>query len=69
MTLHDITDQLAIAPVEHETAIANHVSGDVFWLNDLLYKATAAITKGETLTVGTNCAATSITQEISAVSN
>ena len=69
VTLHDITDQLAIAPVEHETAIANHVSGDVFWLNDLLYKATAAITKGETLTVGTNCAATSITQEISAVSN
>lgn len=40
------------------TATANHAVGDLFVMGGKMYKATAAIATGETITVGTNCAET-----------
>lgn len=45
------------------TATANHAVGDLFVMGGKLYKATAAIATGETITVGTNCAETTVEEE------
>lgn len=51
--------------VEASTTSANNYSiGDYFILNDVLYVVTASITAGDTLTVGTNCDTTTLTNEI-----
>lgn len=42
-------------------------SGDFFWYNDTLYKATAAIAVGDTLVPNTNCATTTIAEELLAL--
>ena len=50
-----------IAPAEASaTAAAAHASGSYFTYNNLLYRATAAIAVGDTITPGTNCTAVSM---------
>ena len=59
----------SIAPVE-ETATASqaYAIGEEFYRNGILYKATAAIAQGETITPGTNCtAADKVSTEIKAL--
>ena len=67
VTLYDITAQVAIAQVEHESAILAHEAGEIFWVNDGLYKATAAIAVGDALAEGTNIEATSLAAMIAAL--
>lgn len=58
--------QAAICETDSATATANHAVGDVFWLDGVLYKATAAIATGETITPGTNCETTTVEALIAA---
>ena len=44
------------------TATANHAVGDLFVMGGKLYKATAAIATGETITVGTNVTAVKVAE-------
>ena len=48
------------------TAIKAYAVGDLFWLNNLLYRVTSAIASGGTITVGTNCVATTVSAELAA---
>ena len=58
-----------IAESDSATATANHAVGDLFVMGDVLYKTTAAIAIGETITPGTNCDATTIAAEIEAAAS
>ena len=58
-----------IAESDSATATANHAAGDLFVMGDVLYKTTAAIAIGETITPGTNCDATTIAAEIEAAAS
>lgn len=49
-----------LAPVETSPATAAHTAGDLLIYNGTLYRATADIPVGATLTVGTNIAATDL---------
>ena len=53
-----------IAGHDTATATAAHAAGDLFVMGGKLYKATAAIAIGDTITVGTNCALTNISSEM-----
>ena len=55
-----------VAESDSATATANHVVGALFVMGDVLYKTTAAIATGETITPGTNCSATTLAAEIEA---
>ena len=55
-----------VAENDSATATANHAVGDLFVMGDVLYKTTAAIATGETITPGTNCSATTLAAEIEA---
>ena len=55
-----------IAESDSATATANHAVGELFVMGDVLYKTTAAIATGETITPGTNCSATTLAAEIEA---
>lgn len=55
-----------VAESDSATATANHEAGDLFVMGDVLYKTTAAIAIGETITPGTNCSATTLAAEIEA---
>ena len=55
-----------VAESDSATATANHAVGDLFVMGDVLYKTTAAIATGETITPGTNCSATTLAAEIEA---
>ena len=55
-----------VAESDTATATANHAVGDLFVMGDVLYKTTAAIAIGETITPGTNCTATTLAAEIEA---
>ena len=46
------------------TAVKAYSVGDLFWYNDSLYKVTAAIASGGTITIGTNCSQTTVSDEI-----
>lgn len=52
---------------ETSTASRTYAIGDYLILNNVLYKVTAAISSGGTITVGTNVAATTVTDEIKAL--
>mgnify|MGYP002626954996 CR=1 FL=1 len=41
-----------------------YLSGDFFWYNDTLYKATSVINIGDTIVPNTNCVTTTITAEL-----
>lgn len=52
------SSQAKIAPVEESEESAHaYAIGEQFMFNDILYKATAAIAEGDTITPGTNCSA------------
>ena len=57
----------SIATVEKSPAVANHSIGEFILYGGDLYEVTAAIAAGETLVVGTNIAAASIGDELSAL--
>lgn len=59
-------DQDMITAFNEPDATSDHAYsvGDYFIYNDILYKATAAITVGATIVPNTNCAATNVTTEI-----
>lgn len=59
----------SIATVEKSPAVANHSIGEFILYGGDLYEVTAAIAAGETLVVGTNIAAASIGEELSALNN
>ena len=50
------------------TASKAYSVGDYFILNNVLYRVTSAIASGGTITIGTNCRATTIMDEIKALS-
>lgn len=55
----------SLAPVESSTtASMAHAVGDYFWLNGTLYEATAAITVGNAISVGTNCKITNMGENL-----
>lgn len=55
----------SLAPVESSTtASMAHAVGDYFWLNGTLYEATAAITIGSAILVGTNCKITNMGENL-----
>lgn len=57
-----------IAPTESGyTAGRPYTSGDLFIVDNILYKATAIIASGATITPGTNCTATTVAAEIKAL--
>ena len=66
-TLYDVNDtkgRAMIAPKEESsTASAAHAAGTYFTYNDLLYRATADIAVGGTITPGTNCVAVTVGAE------
>lgn len=59
----------SIATVEKSPAVANHSVGEFILYGGNLYEVTAAIATGESLVVGTNIAAASIGEELSALNN
>lgn len=64
----NVTDiETTIAPIELGTASQAYAKGDYLIMNDKLYKATAAIVSGATLTVGTNIVQTSVADELKAL--
>lgn len=68
-TLYDVNDtkgRAMIAPKEESsTASAAHAAGTYFTYNDLLYRATADIAAGGTITPNTNCVAVTVGAETS----
>ena len=57
-----------IAPVEAEfKATRNYTSGSLFIVDNVLYKATANIANGGTITPNTNCTATTLSEIIAAL--
>lgn len=63
------TDVVCLYVESSATASRNYAIGDYFILNDSLYVVTAAITAGDTITVGSNCSATSISEELISMKN
>ena len=64
-SLRDNDGRAIIAGTESSTTSAHAYStGDYFILNDTLYEATDAIAVGGTITVGTNCQATTVCGEV-----
>ena len=60
----------SLAPIESSaTASRNYSVGQQFVYNGLLYEATAAIASGGTITPGTNCARTTVAEELSALND
>lgn len=59
----------SIATVEKSPAVANHSIGEFILYGGNLYEVTAAIAAGEPLVVGTNIAAASIGEELTALNN
>lgn len=59
----------SIATVEKSPAVANHSIGEFILYGGNLYEVTAAIATGESLVVGTNIAAASIGEELTALNN
>lgn len=54
----------SLAMIETSPATANHAVGDLIVFNNQLYNVTVAIASGESLTVGTNIASTSVGNEL-----
>ena len=60
----------SLAPIEStSTATRNYSIGQQFVYNGLLYEATAAIASGGTITPGSNCARTTVAEELSALND
>ena len=59
----------SVAVIETSPAAASHAAGDYIVWNGQLYKVTAAISAGQTLTVGTNITATTAGAELASLNN
>lgn len=60
----------SLAPIEStSTATRNYSIGQQFVYNGLLYEATSAIASGGTITPGSNCARTTVAEELSALND
>lgn len=60
----------SLAPIESSaTASRNYSVGQQFVYNGLLYEATSAIASGGTITPGSNCARTTVAEELSALND
>lgn len=63
-------DKTMLAPVEStSTASQNYAVGDYLVYNGILYRVTAAISAGQTLTPGTNISATNAGAELTSLNN
>lgn len=62
----DLEDMITAFNEPTATSTHAYAIGDYFIYNDVLYKATAAITVGETIVPNTNCAATNVMTEVAA---
>ena len=64
--LKDLLARKTIISGVESTATASkaYAAGEYFVLNDVLYKVTAAIASGGTITPGTNCTATDVSAEL-----
>jgi hypothetical protein len=60
--LIDNADNSIVATVEESPATADHAEGDYIYYNSTTYEVTAAITIGDTLTVGTNIDVPTLTE-------
>ena len=61
-------DALAsVAPIEHNPAESNHSVGELITYEGALYKVNAAIARGESITIGTNVAATTVAEQLAAL--
>ena len=68
--LGDKAENQSLAPIESSaTASRNYSVGQQFVYNGLLYEATSAIASGGTITPGTNCARTTVAEELSALND
>lgn len=62
----DLEDMIVAFNEPTATSTHAYAIGDYFIYNDVLYKATAAISVGETIVPNTNCSATNVMTEVSA---
>lgn len=62
----DLEDMIVAFNEPTATSTHAYAIGDYFIYNDVLYKATAAITVGETIVPNTNCSATNVMTEVAA---
>lgn len=60
----DLMDAICSIEEASATAAYKHDTGDFFWYNDTLYKATANIAIGQQIVPDTNCKTTNITTEL-----
>jgi hypothetical protein len=64
------TTRMMIAGVETSfVATKNYAIGDFVIVNDTLYRITAVITSGETITPGTNASETTVAEQLIALYN
>ena len=62
--VQDLKDSICSIEEASATAAYKHDTGDFFWYNDTLYKATANIAIGQQIVPDTNCKTTNITTEL-----
>ena len=68
--LGDKAENQSLAPIElSATASRNYSVGQQFVYNGLLYEATAAIASGGTITPGSNCARTTVAEELKSLND
>lgn len=60
----DLKDAICSIEEASATAAYAHASGEFFWYNDTLYKATTNIAVGQQIVPDTNCKTTNITTEL-----
>lgn len=60
----DLKDSICAIEEASATAAYQHLTGEFFWYNDTLYKATADIGVGNQIVPDTNCKTTNITTEL-----
>lgn len=62
--VQDLKDSICAIEETSATAAYPHLTGEFFWYNDTLYKATANIAIGQQIVPNTNCRTTNITTEL-----
>ena len=62
--IQDLKDSICAIEEASATAAYAHATGEFFWYNDTLYKATTNIAIGQQIVPDTNCKTTNITTEL-----
>ena len=57
----------SIAPIEGSTAVMSHAVGSLIMFGDTLCKVTSAISVGETISIGSNVAVTTVAEQLQAI--